>query len=143
MAGALVDLAERNRPVPPAAGDGVDARRRPATLDLGHGGRALRHRALDARHHWRSDLGTELIVALKPTQTVSLSGYDFTFEGLAQRTGPNYNACSRSSPCAAAARWSASWSRQAQLQRTRDDHQRGGAADARRQPALSVARRCQ
>jgi cytochrome c-type biogenesis protein CcmF len=36
--------------------------------------------------------GTELIVALKPTQTVSLSGYDFTFEGLAQRTGPNYNA---------------------------------------------------
>jgi cytochrome c-type biogenesis protein CcmF len=33
---------------------------------------------------------TESIVALKPTQTVSLSGYDFSFDGLAQRSGANY-----------------------------------------------------
>jgi cytochrome c-type biogenesis protein CcmF len=36
--------------------------------------------------------GTELIVAVKPSQTVSLSGYDLTFEGVAQRRGPNYSA---------------------------------------------------
>jgi len=32
------------------------------------------------------------IVGVKPTQTVSLSGYDLTFDGIAQRGGPNYNA---------------------------------------------------
>ena len=36
--------------------------------------------------------GTERIVAVKPTQTVSLSGYEFSFDGLVQRPGPNYNA---------------------------------------------------
>jgi cytochrome c-type biogenesis protein CcmF len=34
--------------------------------------------------------GTEQIVAIKPTQTVSLSGYDFAFDGVTQRPGPNY-----------------------------------------------------
>src|SRR6516165_10639425 len=33
---------------------------------------------------------SERIVALKPSQTVSLAGYDLTFDGLAQRVGPNY-----------------------------------------------------
>ena len=32
--------------------------------------------------------GTERIVALKPAQTVSLSGYDLTFDGLVQRPRP-------------------------------------------------------
>ena len=32
--------------------------------------------------------GTERIVAAKPTQTVSLSGYEFSFDGLVQRPGP-------------------------------------------------------
>jgi cytochrome c-type biogenesis protein CcmF len=36
--------------------------------------------------------GTERIVAVKPKQTISLSGYDLTFEGLVQRPGPNYSA---------------------------------------------------
>ncbi len=36
--------------------------------------------------------GTESIVAVKPTQTVSLSGYEFSFDGLVQRPGPSYNA---------------------------------------------------
>jgi cytochrome c-type biogenesis protein CcmF len=35
--------------------------------------------------------GTEKIVALKPTQSVSLSGYDLTFDGIVQRPGPNYS----------------------------------------------------
>src|SRR6478736_2112734 len=33
---------------------------------------------------------SERIVALKPSQTVSLADYELTFDGLAQRTGPNY-----------------------------------------------------
>jgi cytochrome c-type biogenesis protein CcmF len=36
--------------------------------------------------------GTEQIVAIKPAQTVSLSGYDLTFTGVTQRPGPNYTA---------------------------------------------------
>jgi cytochrome c-type biogenesis protein CcmF len=32
----------------------------------------------------------ERIVGLKPTQTVSLSGFELTFDGLVQRSGPNY-----------------------------------------------------
>ena len=36
--------------------------------------------------------GTERIVEIKPGQTVSLSGYDLTYEGVAQKPGPNYNA---------------------------------------------------
>lgn len=36
--------------------------------------------------------GTERIVAMKPGETVSLSGYDLRFEGLIQRPGPNYTA---------------------------------------------------
>jgi cytochrome c-type biogenesis protein CcmF len=33
---------------------------------------------------------SERIVGLKPSQTVSLSGFDLTFDGLVQRSGPNY-----------------------------------------------------
>jgi cytochrome c-type biogenesis protein CcmF len=29
-------------------------------------------------------------MALEPSQTISLSGYDLTFDGLVQRSGPNY-----------------------------------------------------
>src|SRR5690606_36540226 len=36
-----------------------------------------------------SSWASERIVALKPTQTVSLAGYDLSFDGLVQRTGPN------------------------------------------------------
>ena len=32
------------------------------------------------------------IIAVKPGQTVSLAGYDFTFDGLRNETGPNYTA---------------------------------------------------
>ena len=34
--------------------------------------------------------GTERILTLKPTQTVTLSGYELTFDGIVQRGGPNY-----------------------------------------------------
>jgi len=32
---------------------------------------------------------SERIVGLKPSQTVSLSGFDLAFDGLVQRSGPN------------------------------------------------------
>jgi len=35
--------------------------------------------------------GTERILSIKPGQTISLSGYELLFDGLVQRTGPNYN----------------------------------------------------
>jgi len=34
--------------------------------------------------------GVERVVSLKPTQTVSLRGYDLTFDALVPRQGPNY-----------------------------------------------------
>jgi cytochrome c-type biogenesis protein CcmF len=34
--------------------------------------------------------GSERIVALKPTETVSIRHYEFKFEGLVPRQGPNY-----------------------------------------------------
>ena len=34
--------------------------------------------------------GTEKIVAVKPGETLSLSGYELTFDGLKQEPGPNY-----------------------------------------------------
>src|SRR5262249_40244111 len=34
--------------------------------------------------------GTERVVSLKPTDTVSISGYDLTFNALLPRQGPNY-----------------------------------------------------
>jgi cytochrome c-type biogenesis protein CcmF len=36
--------------------------------------------------------GTERIVALKPSQSIMLSGYELSFDGLARRPGPNYTA---------------------------------------------------
>ena len=35
---------------------------------------------------------TERIIAVKPGQTVSLSGYDFKFDGMENRHGPNFTA---------------------------------------------------
>jgi len=36
--------------------------------------------------------GTERIVSIRPSDTVSLSGYDLTFDGIFEQSGPNYNA---------------------------------------------------
>src|ERR1700741_4780354 len=33
---------------------------------------------------------SERIVALKPSETVSISGYDLVFDGMVQRSGPNF-----------------------------------------------------
>jgi cytochrome c-type biogenesis protein CcmF len=90
MAGSVSDIAER-----------VDLRsmsletigRRAAGLPRSAWGTALAHFALGltltgivCETSWNS----ERIVSLKPLQTVSISGYDLTFEGITSRTISNY-----------------------------------------------------
>ena len=53
---------------------------------LAHFGIAVTFLGVVGASTWAS----ELIVALKPTQTISLSGYELVFDGLVQRFGPNY-----------------------------------------------------
>jgi cytochrome c-type biogenesis protein CcmF len=90
MAGALTDIAER-----------IDLRslslgtigRRAAGLPRSAWGTAVAHFALGitllgiiCETNWSS----ERIVALKPSQAVSISGYDLSFDGMAGRDGSNY-----------------------------------------------------
>jgi len=91
MVGAVTDLAERAGlfRVPFAT-----ALRRAAGLPRSAWGAAVAHFGIATSllgiigaAAW----GTELIVAAKPSQTVSLSGYALTFEGIVQRPGPNYH----------------------------------------------------
>ena len=90
MIGAVTDIVERvglfREPF-------STARRRAAGLPRSAWGTALAHFGVAVTllgivgvTTWAS----ELIVALKPSQTVSLSGYELTFDGLTQRSGPNY-----------------------------------------------------
>jgi len=55
---------------------------------LAHFGIAVTLLGIIAAGTW----GSERIVAVKPGQTLSLSGYDLTFDGLKQQPGPNYSA---------------------------------------------------
>ncbi|MBV9558060.1 MAG: cytochrome c biogenesis protein CcsA, partial [Pseudolabrys sp.] len=90
MAGALTDLVERT---------GVlrlpvrVARQRAAGLPRSAWGTAFAHFGLGVtllgivcETHW----GSERIVALKPSQAVSIHHYDLTFDGMVPRAGPNY-----------------------------------------------------
>lgn len=92
MLGALTDLVERTGlfRLPLAT-----VRRRAAGLPRSTWGTAIAHfgvavsmLGIICAGTW----GTERIIALKPAQTVSLSGYDLSFDGLVQRPGPNYSA---------------------------------------------------
>ena len=92
MLGALTDLVERTGlfRLPLAT-----VRQRAAGLPrsiwgtaIAHFGVAVSMLGIICAGTW----GTERIIALKPAQTVSLSGYDLSFDGLVQRPGPNYNA---------------------------------------------------
>jgi cytochrome c-type biogenesis protein CcmF len=90
MMGAVTDIVERvglfREPLPAV-------RRRASGLPRSAWGTALAHFGVGVTllgivsvTTWAS----ERIVALKPSQTVSLAGYDLTFDGLTQRAGPNY-----------------------------------------------------
>jgi cytochrome c-type biogenesis protein CcmF len=91
IVGALTDVVERTglwrAPFPIAL-------RRAAGLPRSAWGSAFAHIGLGitllgivGETQW----GSEQIVSLRPGDKVSLRHYDFTFEGTASRTGPNYN----------------------------------------------------
>ena len=92
MAGALVDLAERTglfrAPLATVRSRAAGLPRSTWGTAVAHFGIAMSMLGIVCAGTW----GTELIVGVKPSQTVSLSGYDLTFDGIAQRGGPNYNA---------------------------------------------------
>src|SRR5450631_3827319 len=92
MAGAVVDLVERTGlmrlPMATVRSRAAGLPRSTWGTAVAHFGIAVSMLGIISAGTW----GTERIVALKPTQTVSLSGYDLSFDGLVERPGPNYNA---------------------------------------------------
>ena len=90
MTGAVTDIVERIGlfRVPLAV-----VRQRAAGLPRSVWGTAFAHFGIAVTLLGVVSVGTwasERIVGLKPSQTVSLSGFDLAFDGLVQRSGPNY-----------------------------------------------------
>ena len=84
--------------------------------------------------------GTERIVAVKPGQSVSLSGYDLTFEGLSEQPGPNYSAIVANFTVREGGVVVGTLRPEKRSFAARESsNERGGADDARRKPALPVA----
>jgi cytochrome c-type biogenesis protein CcmF len=90
MAGAAIDLIERTglfrMPLAVAGKRAAGLPRSSWGTAVAHFGIAMSMLGIISAATW----GTERIVALKPSQTVSLSGYDLSFDGLVPRPGPNY-----------------------------------------------------
>ena len=91
MAGAVVDLTERTglfrMPLGIVAKRAAGLPRSTWGTAVAHFGIAVTLLGIIGAGTW----GTERIVALKPSQTVSLSDYDLTFDGMIARSGPNYS----------------------------------------------------
>jgi cytochrome c-type biogenesis protein CcmF len=92
MMGAVVDIVERTglmrMPMATVRMRATGLPRSAWGTAVAHFGIAVSMLGIISARTW----GTERIVSLKPTQTVSLSGYDLSFDGLEERGGPNYNA---------------------------------------------------
>ncbi len=92
MLGALTDLVERTGlfrlPLATVRQRAAGLPRSTWGTAIAHFGVAVSMLGIICAGTW----GTERIIALKPAQIVSLSGYDLSFDGLVQRPGPNYNA---------------------------------------------------
>jgi cytochrome c-type biogenesis protein CcmF len=92
MMGAVVDLVERTGlmrlPMATVRMRATGLPRSAWGTAVAHFGIAMSMLGIVGAATW----GTERIVALSPGQTVSLSGYELMFDGLSNRTGPNYNA---------------------------------------------------
>ena len=144
MAGAVVDLVERTGlfrlPLATVCSRATGLPRSTWGTAVAHFGIAVSMLGIISAGTW----GTERIVALKPAQTVSLSGYDLSFDGLVERSRPELH---RAGGEVHGARGRRAARRdgavEAQFCRARDLDQRGGADGARRGPALFVARRYQ
>ncbi len=90
MAGAITDIVERIGLLRVSLSV---VRQRAAGLPRSVWGTAFAHFGIAVTLLGVVSVGTwasERIVGLKPSQTVSLSGFDLFFDGLAQRSGPNY-----------------------------------------------------
>ncbi|HEX9070812.1 MAG TPA: heme lyase CcmF/NrfE family subunit [Pseudolabrys sp.] len=92
MLGALIDLVERTGlfrlPLATVRDRAAGLPRSTWGTAIAHFGIAVSMLGIICAATW----GTERIVSVKPMQSVSLSGYEFSFDGLVQRQGPNYNA---------------------------------------------------
>ena len=92
MLGAMTDLVERTGlfrlPLATVRQRAAGMPRSAWGTAIAHFGVAVSMLGIICAGTW----GTERIAVVKSTQTVSLSGYDLSFDGLVQRPGPNYNA---------------------------------------------------
>ncbi|HTT47296.1 MAG TPA: heme lyase CcmF/NrfE family subunit [Pseudolabrys sp.] len=92
MMGAIVDLVERTGlmrlPMATVRTRAAGLPRSAWGTAVAHFGIAVSMLGIISAGTW----GTERIVAVSPGQTVSLSGYGLTFDGVTQQTGPNYTA---------------------------------------------------
>ena len=90
MVGAVVDIVERigvfRTPLSVVRQRAAGLPRSAWGTALAHFGIAVTLLGIVCVSAWAS----ERIVALKPSQTVSISGYELTFDGVLQRSGPNY-----------------------------------------------------
>jgi cytochrome c-type biogenesis protein CcmF len=92
MAGAVVDLVERTGlfrlPLAIVFNRAAGLPRSTWGTAVAHFGIAVTLLGIIGAAAW----GTERIIEIKPSQTVSLSGYMLTYEGLTRQQGPNYAA---------------------------------------------------
>ncbi len=92
MAGAVVDLVERTglmrMPMTTVRLRAAGLPRSTWGTAVAHFGIAMSMLGIISAGTW----GTERIVSLAPAQTVSLSGYDLSFDGIVEQAGPNYTA---------------------------------------------------
>jgi cytochrome c-type biogenesis protein CcmF len=89
MAGTLTDIAERTFVFRAPASALTRARGLPRSVwgtALAHCGLGIALLGIVCETQW----GAERIAAVKPGDTVSIRGYDVTFDGLGRRDGPNY-----------------------------------------------------
>ncbi len=91
MAGALIDLVERTGlfrlPLTTVWVRAAGLPRSTWGTAVAHFGLAVSMLGIICAATW----GSERIIALKPKQAVSISGYELSFDGLVQRPGPNYD----------------------------------------------------
>src|SRR5215210_3842922 len=90
MAGALIDLIERTQlfraPLATALQRARGLPRSTWGTAFAHMGLAISLLGIVSETQW----GAERIVSVKPSEVVSLRGYDLTFDGAIPRQGPNY-----------------------------------------------------
>jgi cytochrome c-type biogenesis protein CcmF len=92
IAGAVIDIVERialfRAPLPTVMARAGGLPRSVWGTAVAHLGLAVSLLGIVGAAAW----GTERILTLKPTQTVSISGYTLSFDGIERRGGPNYQA---------------------------------------------------